>query len=202
LTARSLRALQLLIAILFGPAATAEPRDFAIDPVHSRVLFMVDHAGFSSALATLSGPRGWIRIERGSWDGASVEVEVDLARLDLGDENWNTRVAKRDFFNTRRYPKTRFVSREVIVIDAEHARVIGELQLRDSRLPLTLNVRRLRDARHPLTLRRTVGFSATAKLSRAAFGITAWKSLVGDDVELRIEVEAQRKKRRKNLTNL
>ena len=38
--------------------------------------------------------------------------------------------------------------------------------------------------------RRTVGFSATTTISRADFGITAWKSVIGDDVELRIEAEA------------
>jgi hypothetical protein len=37
-----------------------------------------------------------------------------------------------------------------------------------------------------------VGFSATATLSRAAFGADAWSSLVGDTVALRIEVEAHR----------
>src|SRR5690606_29745587 len=47
--------------------------------------------------------------------------------------------------------------------------------------------------RHPLPpFRRTVGFSATATLSRADFGITAWRSMIGDTVELRIEAEAMR----------
>ena len=47
--------------------------------------------------------------------------------------------------------------------------------------------------RHPLPpFRRTAGFSATATLSRADFGIDAWKSVIGDRVELRLEVEATR----------
>ena len=47
--------------------------------------------------------------------------------------------------------------------------------------------------RYPLPpFRRTVGFSATAAISRADFGITAWKSVIGDRVELRIEAEATR----------
>ena len=47
--------------------------------------------------------------------------------------------------------------------------------------------------RHPLPpFHRTAGFSATATLSRKAFGIDAWPSVIGDDVELRIEAEAIR----------
>jgi hypothetical protein len=49
--------------------------------------------------------------------------------------------------------------------------------------------------RHPLPpFRRTAGFSATATLSRAEFGIDAWKSVIGDSVELRIEAEAVRER--------
>ena len=47
--------------------------------------------------------------------------------------------------------------------------------------------------RHPLPpFHRTAGFSATATLSRKAFGITAWPSVIGDEIELRIEAEAIR----------
>ena len=46
------------------------------------------------------------------------------------------------------------------------------------------------DPRPPF--RRTAGFSATATLSRADYGITAWQSVIGDEVALRIEAEAVR----------
>src|SRR3546814_413696 len=39
---------------------------------------------------------------------------------------------------------------------------------------------------------RTVGFSATTTISRQAFGIDAWPTVIGDAVALRIEAEAQR----------
>ena len=46
-------------------------------------------------------------------------------------------------------------------------------------------------ARSPLPpFRRTAGFSATAQLQRADFGISAWPNMIGAQVELRIEVEA------------
>src|SRR3546814_14469837 len=40
--------------------------------------------------------------------------------------------------------------------------------------------------------RSTVGFSATTTISREAFGIDAWPTVIGDAVALRIEAEAQR----------
>jgi hypothetical protein len=47
--------------------------------------------------------------------------------------------------------------------------------------------------RHPMPpFRRTAGFSATGTLSRKAFAITSWPSVVGDAVEIRIEAEGTR----------
>ena len=58
-------------------------------------------------------------------------------------------------------------------------------------VPLAVTFNQLR--RHPLPpFRPTAGFSATASLSRAEFGIDAWPSAIGDRVELRIEAEATR----------
>jgi polyisoprenoid-binding protein YceI len=49
-------------------------------------------------------------------------------------------------------------------------------------------------ARHPLTFKRTAGFSATARLSRKDFGMDSWEKVVGDEVQLILEVEATREK--------
>ena len=43
-----------------------------------------------------------------------------------------------------------------------------------------------------LTFRRTAGFSATGTLSRKEFGIDNWSKVVGDEVQLILEVEATR----------
>ena len=64
--------------------------------------------------------------------------------------------------------------------------------LTDPARPVTLEVTLNALRRHPLTFRRTAGFSATGTLRRSDFGMDAWKSVVGDEVKLIIEVEAQR----------
>ena len=182
----------LLLALAAAPA-WAQPPAWTLDPVHTRVLVTVDHAGFSSALGTLSGAGGILHFTPGDWTDARVEVEIPLQRLDFGDADWNRATLGRGLLHARAHPVARFSSTRVEPVDARHARVFGTLQLRGVEREVVLEVRMNAARRHPLPpFRRTVGFSASAALSRSDFGVDAWSSLIGDRVELRIEAEATR----------
>jgi len=165
----------------------------AIDPVHTRIAIAVDHAGFSKAIGTISGSTGTVHLAPDSWEGAAVQVAIPLDRLDFGDEAWNRAVAAGGLLDSGRHPVARFHSTRVEALDARRARIHGELELRGVTGPVVLEAVRNGSGRHPLPpFRRTVGFSATATLSRAAFGSTAWGSMIGDTVDVRIELEATR----------
>lgn len=185
--------LALASAVASPGARAAEAEAWRLDPVHTRVMLAVDHAGFSKAIGTISGSTGVLVFTPGDWAGARIEAEVPLARLDFGDEKWNRAVGAGNLLDVADHPVARFVSTRVEPIDADNARVVGQLTLRGVTREVTLEVRLNAAKRHPLPpFRRTVGFSATARLSRADFGVDAWKSVIGDEVELRIEAEATR----------
>lgn len=180
----------------------AEPETYALDPVHTRVLFAIEHAGFSKALGTVSGSTGTLLFDRDDWRSARLEVSVPVARLELGDPQWNAAALAANLLDGERHPEARFVSRTVAPVDADHAQVCGDLTLRAVTRPLCLEVTLNQLKRYPLPpFRRTVGFSATATLSRADYGIDAWKSVIGDSVELRIEAEAVRSQRMNDASN-
>lgn len=181
-------------ALCIAPLAHAfEPQTFAIDPVHTRVLFAIDHAGFSKAMGTVSGSTGTLVFDRDDWSSARLDVRVPLEHLDMGDAKWNDAVRAGNLLDTRRHPDAHFVSTGIEPADADHAKVCGDLTLRGVTRPVCLDVTFNALKRHPLPpFRRTVGFSATAMLSRAEFGMSAWPTVIGDAVELRIEAEAER----------
>ncbi len=184
----------LLAAMLAVPAAaSAQALPYALDPVHTRVMFAVEHAGFSNAIGTVSGSTGELWFDPDDWSSARLTASIPIARVDLGDAKWNQATLANNLLDAGDHPQATFVSTRIEPIDAKRASVYGDLTLRgvsrEVKLDVTLNAAR----RHPLPpFRRTVGFSATATLSRADFGITAWKSVIGDAVELRIEAEATR----------
>jgi len=177
------------------PAAAAHPdaETWSLDPVHTRIMIAVDHAGYSKAIGTVSGTTGSLQLVPGSWEGAQVVAEIPLSRLDFGDEGWNRAVAAGGLLDSGRHPVASFRSLRVEPLDAGRARIHGELSLRGATRAVVLDAVRNAERRHPLPpFRHTVGFSATATLSRAEFGSTAWDSMIGDAVEVRIELEATR----------
>ncbi|MFT4248960.1 MAG: YceI family protein [Pseudomonas sp.] len=178
---------------LAASVATAAPARYELDPVHTRVLFAIDHAGFSRALGTISGSTGTLVFDPDDWRDARLEVSIPIDRVDLGDPKWNQATLARNLLDGERFPEARFVSTRIEPQGPDHARVIGELTLHGVTREVTLEVTLNALKRHPLPpFRRTAGFSATATLQRSDFGIDAWKSMIGDSIELRIEAEAVR----------
>ena len=181
------------VAVAMPSANAADPETYSLDPVHTRVMFAVSHAGFSKALGTVSGSTGTLVFDRDNWCSARLDVTVPMARIDLGDARWNAATLATNLLDGARYPQARFVSDTVEPAGADRAKVCGQLTLRGVSRPLCMDVVLNALKRHPLPpFRRTAGFSATATLSRSDYGITAWKSVIGDAVELRIEAEAVR----------
>lgn len=188
-------------AVAATPAArTADADRYALDPVHTRVVFAVSHAGFSDAIGTVSGSTGTLVFDPDDWCCARLDVSVPIARLDLGDAKWNAAALAANLLDGARYPEARFISDTFEPVAATGtavaagAKVCGQLTLHGISRPLCMDVVLNALKRHPLPpFRRTAGFSATATLSRSDYGITAWKSVIGDRVELRIEAEAVRR---------
>ena len=190
--------LPLLAALALGGTASpahAAAEDYALDPVHTCIVLAVSHAGFSQALGSVSGSNGHLRFDPDDWRTAQVDVTVPMARIDFGDAGWNRAVQASGLLDVQRHRQARFVSTRIEPVDARHARVHGMLTLHGIDKEIVLDVSFNQLKRHPLPpFRRTAGFSATATLSRAAFGIKAWPSVIGDDVQLRIEAEAVRER--------
>ena len=187
----SIRLSALLALLACLPAVAGEPARYAFDPVHTRVMFAIDHAGFSKAIGTISGSQGSLHFDVEDWASARLDVVVPMHRLDMGDSGWSASVFAPRFLDVKRHPQARFVATDGLQRQlANRGRACGQLTLHGVTRPLCLDVVLNKAGRYPLPpFRRTIGFSATATLKRSDYGMTSWQSLVGDDIELRIEAE-------------
>jgi polyisoprenoid-binding protein YceI len=194
MTPRTPPLLLLVVALTgFRPmAAQAANASYDIDPVHTRIAFLIGHAGFSRAIGTFSGSHGQLDFDQDDWTGAKLDVVIPIGSLDLGDAKWRDKILDATFFDVKKFPEAHFVATKVEKTGDASAKITGDLTLHGVTHPVTLDAKLNALRRHPLTLHKTAGFSATATLSRKDFGMDAWESVVADDVQLIVEVEAAR----------
>lgn len=185
-SAPGIAGLALLAVLACAPATAATYR---LDPVHTRVVFIVGHAGLSRAIGAFSGAQGRLEFDPEHWADARVDVAVPVSTLDLGDAGWNRNVLDGTFLDAGDFPQAHFVSTAVEPAGEGRASITGTLTLRGVARPVVLDARLNALKRHPVTRRRSVGFSATATISRRDFGIDAWPNVIDDAVQLLVEVE-------------
>ena len=89
-----------------------EPGDWQLDPVHTSVEFSARHFMVSKVRGRFTDVSGNIHISDdppSSW----VEVKIDAASVESGDEKRDEHLRSPDFFDVERYPEITFRSTRV-----------------------------------------------------------------------------------------
>ena len=170
----------------------AGPVRFALDPVHTQIVFSIEHAGFSMSTGKLLRPTGTLLFDDKNWAASSVQVEMTAANVEFDDVEWNKAVRGKSYFNSDAFPTITFVSKTCIQTGPKTGVLSGELTLLGVSKTVDLAITFNKRARHPYTLKDTIGFSATARLHRSEFGMTATPKTIGDEVNVGISFEAVR----------
>ena len=204
---RSLAAALLIPALALGahrgaaeaPAATVEqaPVVWQIDPVHSGVNFRIRHF-VTRVRGKFTDFRGTITADPQSWQDAVIDVEIRTASISTDNEKRDNHLRSSDFFAADSFPTITFRSTR-IERRGDDAKIYGTLTMRGVTKPVVLDGHFNGIARTPDAER--VGFEATTKVDRTAFGV-AWNramegggAMLGDEVEVEISVEAVRTNR-------
>ncbi|WP_448096710.1 YceI family protein [Luteibacter yeojuensis] len=183
----------LPLALGVAPLVThAEPVTYRIDPVHSQVVFNVDHNGFSRSFGRLRIASGTIAFDRDDWSKSSVEATVDLTSVDMGDSEWDKAVRGSSLLDSDRGPTARYVSESVEKRSDDEGIVHGKLTLRGTTLPLDIPFRVNRIGKTIYGLHTVAGFSAQLILDRTAYGMTSNRNSIGTGVSVWLEIEGIR----------
>ncbi len=190
---RSLLKLILLVSASFALAnsAVASPVTYTLDPAHSFVQFSISHFDFSHPSGKWFA-NGTLVLDKDKPQNDKVNVTIDVAQMVTGNDELNKHLNAEAFFNTTKYPTATFVSTKVVQTGKNTANIMGDLTMRGVTKPIELKTKFNKEGISLVTNKDTVGFSATAKLKRSDFGITAFSPGLGDDVDLVIEVEASK----------
>ena len=172
--------------------ARAEAQVYRLDPVHSQVVFNVDHNGFSRSFGRLRVSSGTIRLDRDDWSKSSVDATIDLTSVDMGDDEWDKAVRGKDLLDADRTPTAHYASDSVEKRGDDEGVAHGKLTLRGVTLPLDIPFRVNRVGKTIYGLHTVAGFSSQVTLDRTAYGMNSNRNSIGTQVTVWLEIEAIR----------
>jgi polyisoprenoid-binding protein YceI len=188
-----LAAFLLMFGLAVAPVAvSAEALSYRIDPVHSQLLFNVEHNGFSRSFGRLRITDGTIRFDRDDWSKSSVDATIDLNSVDMGDSDWDKAVRGNGLLDADHARTARYVSEAVEKKNDDEGIVHGKLTLRGVTLPLDIPFRVNRVGKTIYGLHTVAGFSAQVSIDRTAYGMTSNRNSIGTNVTVWLEIEAIR----------
>lgn len=181
----------LISAPAFAAAEAPAPKSgtYQIDPTHRYIAFSYSHLGYSNPIVTFDDFTATLKVDAANPSKSSVEVTIQAASVHSGVTKFDDHLKSADFFEAAKYPTISFRSTKVEKTGANKAKVTGDLTIKDKTLPVTLDVVLNSAADHPRNKKAALGFSATTKVSRTAFGLSMATPYVGDEVSIRIETE-------------
>ncbi len=165
-----------------------------IDSAHTEVDFTVRHMMISNVRGQFQKVNGTVEFDEAHPANTKVNVQIEAASLNTKEEKRDAHLRSADFFDAEKYPNLTFVSKRVEVKDASHARLIGDLTIRDVTKEVALDVEYNGSAKSPWgTL--SAGFSAKTSIKRKDWNLNwnvaletgGW--LVGDEIHISIELE-------------
>lgn len=186
----SLASLLFILSSFFAVSVQADPVTYKLDPDHTYALWFVNHFGFSNVSGKFIA-NGTLVLDQANPQNDKVNVVIKIANLSTGIPKFDQHLKSADFFDATKYPTATFVSDSVSVTD-KTAQITGKLTIHGVTKPVTLNVTLNNSGMHPYAKKEAVGFSGTTTIKRSDFGLGLYTPNVSDDVNIKIEVEAEK----------
>lgn len=177
-----------LLALFFAGSCQAA-ETFTIDVRHTFPVFEVNHLGFSTQRGRFNKTEGKITLDRAAKTG-SVEIRIDSGSIDMGLEDWDKHMRGEDFFNVAQHPFMSFTADRFMFDGDKPVAAEGSLTLLGVAKPVTLKIEGFNCGTHPINKKALCAADISATIRRSEWGMKKYLPAIGDEVTIKIPVEA------------
>ncbi len=163
---------------------------YVVDPIHSSVGFSVRHNGVS----TFRSGFGQFEARLSGGEGQRLEGTVDVASVEIPEEQLKAHLLSPEFFDAGRHPKLRFTSTDLSVDDGGELRLSGDLEIGGEKHTVEASGR-FASLGEDAYGKGRVGLSLAAAVDRRRFGLD-WQAelpsggqVLDYEVEIAVELE-------------
>jgi len=168
-----------------------------LDPAHTAAEFAVKHMMFTTVRGRFKNLSATIQVDEQNPDNSRVDVEIEAASIDTGVADRDAHLRSADFLDVEKFPKLTFHTTAVEgahVNEGDRFKTIGDLSIRGTTIPVTLNCTFDGIGKDPWGNQRA-GFTAETEIDRREWGLKWNQALETGGVlvanKVKIEIEAQ-----------
>jgi polyisoprenoid-binding protein YceI len=190
---RSLLAL-VFAALALGSltSANAAVETYNIDPVHTWVGFSVSHF-FTKVPGYFSAVKGTVIVDREHLENSKVEAVIEVASITTSTKMRDDDLRSTNFFAAATFPVMTFKSKSWKSTGRDTYAVTGTLNMKNVPKEVVLKVKSLGFG-PGMNGAAICGWEATLTLDRRDFDIAADQGVIGNNVDVVINVEADLRK--------
>jgi polyisoprenoid-binding protein YceI len=165
-----------------------------IDPSHTTITAAVKHMMLTTVRGGFGGATGVIEFDAAKPEAGSVELRIPAKSVNTGEERRDAHLRSADFLDADRYPEIVFQSTKVTPKGKDRFAVDGDLEIRGTTKPVSVDVELIGIAADPRAGQR-VGFDAKLTFDRTEWGLT-WNMpipsgvLVGEKITIDANIAA------------
>ncbi len=189
-TSRLVAILALLAAGVGGQLpALADTEIFTFDKAHTLIGFRIRHL-LTKVEGRFKGFDGTIWIDRANPTASKVELTIQAASIDTAVDARDNDLRSPNYFDVAKYPTITFKSSKVEAKGTDQYDVTGEFSMHGVTKTIRVPVKALGFG----TMGKTekAGFEIALPINRKDYGIVSGSPIVGEDVEINIQVEANK----------
>jgi len=181
--------LVLTAALALTASAAAQATTWQIDPNHTAAQFSVRHLGISTVRGAFTKVSGSVTYDPANPGKTVIDVTIDANSVDTRVERRDNDLRSPNFFDAAKFPTLTFKSKHTEANGAGRLKVTGNLTIHGVTKEVVLEVEGPSEPMKDPRGNQHMGASASTKINRQDFGVSADKGMVGDDISIMIDVE-------------
>lgn len=171
-------------------ASAVAAQSFAIDTVHSQVVFRLTHLNVAAFWGRINDPTGSFTLDG---DSVSFDIKLDMNKIDTAHKGRDDHLRRADFFNSVEFPSATFKSTGSTKTGANTWDITGDLTIRGITKPITAKVTKIGEADVGERMGGyKAGIEAEFTINRMDFGVSYGPNALGQDVRIIVALEGAR----------
>jgi polyisoprenoid-binding protein YceI len=159
---------------------------YTMDPDHTSIISRVLHEGTSYTTFRFYSQSGSLVWDPVHIENSKIDVTVEIKSLATPVAGFSERLMGERYLNLAKFTQARFVSTAVRPTSPTHYEVTGDLTFMGVTKPITVKADLVGIASSRAV--PVIGFEGSARFNRMDFGLTALPGIVGDEIQLILDI--------------